>query len=87
MHCDKNNSDKGLDKLNIFQQVKKTHITQEPITAKQRQRGDDREQGHKNKEQFTMMNAIDWKSGLKLENSLTFLINRSSVPYKILIFR
>lgn len=39
------------------------------------------------KERFTMMNAIDWKSGLKLENSLTFLINVSSVPYKKVIFR
>ena len=39
------------------------------------------------KEQFTMTHAIDWKSGLKLENSLTFLNNISSVPYKKVILR
>lgn len=39
------------------------------------------------KEWPTMMNAIDWKSRLELESSLTFLIHISLVPYKKVIFR
>lgn len=40
----------------------------------------------RNKECSTVMNAIDCKGGLKIENSLTFLISGSLVTFKKTIF-